>query len=74
MSTTISLLPCMPSQDGQGKTYLLFWLVMNAAHHENIFNCKKKQDTTKFNHLLKEHIPVEARGVSEKKFKVSQDS
>jgi len=38
------------------------------------FNCKKKYDTPKFNHLFKEHIPVEATGVSVKKFKVSQDS
>jgi len=38
------------------------------------FNCKKKYDTPKFNHLLKEHIPVEARGMSIKKFKESQDS
>lgn len=37
------------------------------------FNCKKKYDTPKLNHLLNERIPVEARGVSVTKFKASHD-
>ena len=66
----------MPSQHGQGKTHLLFWLVMNTAHHDIMitFNCKKKYNTPTFNHLLKEHIPVEARSLSVRKFKASYDS